>query len=796
MRVLILLSMIVIAGGLTSFATAAEHFLSPAGDDEAAGTREAPWRTLEKAADAVRAGDTVTLLPGRYPGSFAPTESGTADAPIVLRAEPRLSARLIGSGDDSIALLLDGLAHIRVEGLHVAPDPERGRWLHVRGCSNVTIEDCRMEDSGGGMPAHIEDSEQVQVRGSVFQRHTGGINMFRISGVTRLLFEGNVISRAGHSPLQFYPPNTNRFMVIRGNVFHAAWGRSFEFFHDRDVLFEHNIITHAFNSGWSGSSNAKLGFTRGIFRFNRVFRNVGGADRQLYPWGDDLYFRNVRLYHNVFDGNPLYGYQVQTRGDAFADRVDNVVFMNNIFSGNDPHGAHRQIMLVGREHPDFFLMVNNVLTGDAPGRAVINDYRHGEDLALTVAEAQERFPDQYMGNLDVTPGFVRPELHDHALVADSPLIDAGAPLARAVGAGEGETIAVDDVYPFYDGFGIEGELGDLIAIGSAGQRARVVSKDYDASTLTLDRALNWQDGDPVSLPWSGEAPDIGAYEHGEGGYDSVQIVAEPFEAVPGETVTLRAVVRGEIEPAGYLWRLGDDTIAEGPEVTHAYAEDYDYPVHVTVTDTDGRAHYGAGYVWVAEPVDPSAPLVHSTWGPEDDSAWRLWKSYSYPGPAAYRDVVEGGVRHGPNSRNIPAGYEMPGEGVNYRHVLAPEDGGGLPTRIHPAGWDIDRYPEVFIRYRFGEGTPVALSLKPFGQSALVVGLTPAGGTGLTKLREHVLHDDGEWHELLLDARWVREVHPEVQVLEGLYFLGSPRDAVKEGHWYDLDEVIIRPAAGE
>ncbi|MGI5819200.1 MAG: right-handed parallel beta-helix repeat-containing protein [Armatimonadota bacterium] len=791
MRVLILLSMIVIAGGLTSFATAAEHFLSPAGDDEAAGTREAPWRTLEKAADAVRAGDTVTLLPGRYPGSFAPTESGTADAPIVLRAEPRLSARLIGSGDDSIALLLDGLAHIRVEGLHVAPDPERGRWLHVRGCSNVTIEDCRMEDSGGGMPAHIEDSEQVQVRGSVFQRHTGGINMFRISGVTRLLFEGNVISRAGHSPLQFYPPNTNRFMVIRGNVFHAAWGRSFEFFHDRDVLFEHNIITHAFNSGWSGSSNAKLGFTRGIFRFNRVFRNVGGAIN-LYPWTTDGFLDTIRLYNNVFDDNAHYGIAARSGSELTRD----LVFANNIFSRNDRHGNNRQISLAGGT-PEQTRLLRNVLTAGLPGEPVV--YDHGQAWPVERLESEEFVAEhgaRYEGNMDVDPGYVDAAQYNHALREDSPLRDAGRFLTAAVGAGEGALLAVEDAAYFYDGFGIEGEVGDLIAVGSAEQRARVVSVDHEANTLLLDRDVRWDDGAAVSLAWSGAAPDIGAYEHGDDGRVAVQVVVEPFEARPGDEVTLRAVVHGAARPERIRWWLGDGASAEGAEVTHSYAEEYDYAIRVQVVDTAGRAHYGAGYVWVAEPVDPSAPLVHSTWGPEDDSAWRLWKSYSYPGPAAYRDVVEGGVRHGPNSRNIPAGYEMPGEGVNYRHVLAPEDGGGLPTRIHPAGWDIDRYPEVFIRYRFGEGTPVALSLKPFGQSALVVGLTPAGGTGLTKLREHVLHDDGEWHELLLDARWVREVHPEVQVLEGLYFLGSPRDAVKEGHWYDLDEVIIRPAAGE
>ena len=49
---------------------AAEYFVSPAGDDGNAGTTaEKPFKTLKRAQEGFKAGDTMTILPGVYPTS-------------------------------------------------------------------------------------------------------------------------------------------------------------------------------------------------------------------------------------------------------------------------------------------------------------------------------------------------------------------------------------------------------------------------------------------------------------------------------------------------------------------------------------------------------------------------------------------------------------------------------------------------------------------------------------------------------------------------------------------------------
>ncbi len=766
MRALTVLAVILTLLMIGLPAQAAERFLAPDGDDAAAGSREAPWQTLAKASEAAQPGDIVILLPGEYPGQLAPTVSGTAEAPIVFRSEPRLAARLIGTGDESHAVVLRDLSHVRLEGLHVRPDPSDGRWILMQDCSQIAIEDCRMEDATGSMPMHFERSEQIQMRNCVVQRYKGH-NMFRVSHCTRTLFEGNSISRTGHSPMQLYPDSSNRFMVLRGNVFHSAWGRPFEHFGTHDVLFENNIVTNAFNGGRSASSNAKFATTRGIFRFNRVFRNPH-SPINLYPFRD-VWVRNLRIYHNVFDDNGGRGIGVISS----RDQVQDVLFLNNIFSRNDRHGADLQLTLGGGDAGQVRI-VSNVITASDPGATVLRDY--GEQL--TVRAMQEAHPERYVGNMDVSPGYVDPSGYNHALAADSPLRDAARHLAFAVGDGEGALIEVTDATCFYDGYGIDGEQGDLIAIGSPDQRARVLEVDHEASTLRLDRDVQWQDGDPVNLPWSGARPDIGVYEYGPNARPSVQVMVEPFEARPGEQVTIRAVCRGELQPETVRWHLGDGTVAEGLQVAHSYAEVYDYPIRVRVTGADGDVHHATGYVVVAEARDPSEPLVHTTWEAGDERAWWLWKSYR-PFPARYEQRVDDET------------------GRAYRHIYAPEDGGRLPAQIHPRDWDIDAYPRVFIRYRIGEGVPVAVTLRAFAGPGGVVAASPSAQVAEDeRLVDNVLVDDEQWHEIEIDVRAIRDVNPGVAMLEGMRIGAAPADAVDEGDWYDLDEVIIGPATAD
>lgn len=106
---------------LASSAGAAVYYVSPSGNDAADGSRQAPWRTLQRGVNALVPGDTLFIQSGVYREQVEIKAGGTADAPITISASP--GARVIITGADR---LRDGWK--RVEG----PDPIYVRdWPHV-----------------------------------------------------------------------------------------------------------------------------------------------------------------------------------------------------------------------------------------------------------------------------------------------------------------------------------------------------------------------------------------------------------------------------------------------------------------------------------------------------------------------------------------------------------------------------------------------------------------------------------------------------------------------------------------
>jgi hypothetical protein len=72
------------------------HYVSPNGSDSAPGTQAAPWRTIQKAADSLQAGQTAIVAAGNYGQRVLITRSGTSAAPITLQAANRADVQLPG----------------------------------------------------------------------------------------------------------------------------------------------------------------------------------------------------------------------------------------------------------------------------------------------------------------------------------------------------------------------------------------------------------------------------------------------------------------------------------------------------------------------------------------------------------------------------------------------------------------------------------------------------------------------------------------------------------------------------
>ncbi len=109
-RALVFVFLLFVAMAFTGTAQAETFHVALQGNDSALGTAAAPWRTLQRAIDALKPGDTALVGPGNYRERIEVRLGGTAEAPITLAAAP--GARVVVSGAD---LFSDGWSNI--EGL-------------------------------------------------------------------------------------------------------------------------------------------------------------------------------------------------------------------------------------------------------------------------------------------------------------------------------------------------------------------------------------------------------------------------------------------------------------------------------------------------------------------------------------------------------------------------------------------------------------------------------------------------------------------------------------------------------
>ena len=107
-------------------AAGSTYYVAPDGSDAAAGTQGAPFRTIQRSASLVDAGDTVVVRAGRYAGfqlGWDFPQNGTASQPITFRADP--GAVIEGRNDETaVGVNLEGSSYVVIEGFTV--DNARG----------------------------------------------------------------------------------------------------------------------------------------------------------------------------------------------------------------------------------------------------------------------------------------------------------------------------------------------------------------------------------------------------------------------------------------------------------------------------------------------------------------------------------------------------------------------------------------------------------------------------------------------------------------------------------------------
>ncbi len=200
-----------------TFRTAAEaaesrtYFVSPDGNDTANGTsRETALRTVSRAADLVRPGDTVLVGAGTYRESVRIRATGEAGRPIVFKSAP--GEKVVFDGMDralTFAFLATDKSHLHVDGFYFTGYGNRSPhvpWAYrMRGLNgaitlyrgrDISVTRCFSDARGSGYGPGIMyalHSADLLLRNNVIIGAMGGGIAF--AGCPNLRIEHNVFLR-------------------------------------------------------------------------------------------------------------------------------------------------------------------------------------------------------------------------------------------------------------------------------------------------------------------------------------------------------------------------------------------------------------------------------------------------------------------------------------------------------------------------------------------------------------------------------------------------------------------------
>ncbi len=202
------------------------RYVAVNGNDANAGTKTAPWRTIQHAADVMNPGDTVIVNDGVYTGGanvVTITRSGTAAAWFVFRAANRWGA------------IIDGQNYSSTTGFEINGNYVRVEGFEVRNTSRYAMEAYGgREDIAGNHDVVLVQNHLHDV-GHICTGSTGGI--VGVSAYSdNLVIERNVIhdiGRLGPGEQGCVEPNANwqnhdhgiyngvgNNVVVRNNVFY------------------------------------------------------------------------------------------------------------------------------------------------------------------------------------------------------------------------------------------------------------------------------------------------------------------------------------------------------------------------------------------------------------------------------------------------------------------------------------------------------------------------------------------------------------------------------------------------
>jgi hypothetical protein len=412
------------------------YYVAPTGNDDNPGSVAYPWRTIQKAADTLTAGDTVYIRAGVYQEQVVPQNSGSAGQPITYAAYP---------GETAI-----------IDGTHVAV-PEYSGLFNLAGRDYIRVSGLRVIHSDYyGIVA--ENSSYITIEYNyTYDTYSSGISSWNSNNI---IVAGNEVVGACTGPWQEHISisSTDTFEVRYNHIHDVMPGTD-----GKEGL-----------SVKDASSHGKV-YSNHVCNLNRVGIYVDAEAEHLFDI--DVYqnlvhdieamgfslasergglLENIRLYNNIAYNN-LVGLWLSACCIATHPFKD-ITIINNTFAYNGRNGWGGGIGIENMQVQNVVIRNNicsqNIYSQMATDPSILPELT--VDHNLTDGDRDPEFEFYGVGDLvDVSPSFVNPLMGNYHLQAGSPAIDHGSAVAapgtdfdgQARPYGTGYDIGADEYVP-------------------------------------------------------------------------------------------------------------------------------------------------------------------------------------------------------------------------------------------------------------------------------------------------------------------------------------------------------------
>jgi len=297
------------------------YYVSKDGDNNNSGTKNSPWRTIQKAAETLRAGDTVYIRGGTYKENIITKYSGSSGKYITYSAYENEQVNIDGKNIElpdtwSGLIFVNKKSYIKFSGLRILNAGSSGNHagILIDYSNHIIIENNYIYNSvSSGIG--VWDSENIVIDGNEVELacDDGEQECITVAGTNNFEIKNNLVHHGG--------PGS-----IGGEGIDAKDGSS------NGKIYK-NTVHHVNRLGIYVDSWDKHTFNIKVYQ-NIVYLCEGEGFAVASEAGGLL--ENINIYNNIAYKNKYTGITVAGWGEAKVEKhsIKNIRIINNTFYKN------------------------------------------------------------------------------------------------------------------------------------------------------------------------------------------------------------------------------------------------------------------------------------------------------------------------------------------------------------------------------------------------------------------------------------------------------------------------------